>query len=93
MPLQGRALVAAHDVLAYAPRFRVVHADALHIYGHDEFYVGNVHERFQKIHHLLVRLWLPRAHALDHHGRFRREPGHIGNGFFRFFIAVLAHKI
>ena len=87
------AFVAAHDMPADLPRFGVVDACALHVDEHNEFYAGNVGEHFHKIYHLLVGFGFVRAHALDDGKRFCRKPGHVGDGFFRFFVAVFADEV
>ena len=50
-------------------------------------------KHFNKVYLLLVHLGFVRAHALDDGGGFCRKPGHVGDGFFCFFIAVLADEI
>ena len=92
-PFKGIALVAAHDMPADLPRFGVIDACALHVDEHNEFYAGNVGEHFHKIYHLLADFGFVRAHALDDGKRFCRKPGHVGDGFFRFFVAVFADEV
>ena len=75
------------------PRFGVVDAYALHVDEHYELYVGDVGEHLHKIHHLFAGLGPVRAHALYDSGGLCRKPGHVGDGFFRLFIAVFADKI